>query len=142
MTKGQKLQTHNEVKKRFQEASTRLEGPSERGQDPDDQGQFPAVRTIGHFGDRWILHPLLTMNEPEKALCYLTARAESELTEDGFAAMYLYGSLNGEDRFPELVGNAVYCYKNQRFGVTSPARIGGQPARIDRNFFYLFVVTC
>lgn len=65
--------------------------------------QFPRMRQIGRYGDRWLEHPLPTMNEPEKALCYLTGRPETEVDEDRLAAMYLYCSMYGADRFMELI---------------------------------------
>lgn len=104
MTKGQKLKAFNEARKRFTEAMLQMPGLAERDVKLQlIKDQFPRMRQIGRYGDRWLEHPLPTMNEPEKALCHLTARPETHLDEDRLAAMYLYGSMYGADRFMELV---------------------------------------
>ncbi|NPT54555.1 hypothetical protein [Paraburkholderia elongata] len=105
LTKGQKLKAYNEAQKRFLDAVNRMGGVAN---DFDAKiqlikEQFPLMKEIGKYGDRWLLHPLPTMNEPEKALCHLTARPNAPLPEDRLAAMYLFGSMYGADRFLELV---------------------------------------
>lgn len=53
------------------------------------------ARTIGPWRDRWVLHPLPTMAEPEKAVCYLTDFGDYD--EDHTAWLYNKGSLHGVD---------------------------------------------
>lgn len=38
--------------------------------------QFPALQEIGNERQRWLVHPLPTKNEPEKAVCFLTDRGQ------------------------------------------------------------------
>lgn len=94
----------NEAQKRFAEAKASM------GSMDDDlikialiKEQLPLMKEIGGYKDKWLLHPLPTMNEPEKALAYLSARRGSQVTEDQLAKMYLYGSMYGADRFMELI---------------------------------------
>jgi hypothetical protein len=104
MTKGQKLAAFNEAQKRFAAAKASM------GLLDDEfikialiKEQLPLMKEIGGYKDKWLLHPLPTMNEPEKALAYLTARPDSQVSEDQLAKMYLYGSMYGADRFMELI---------------------------------------
>lgn len=104
MTKGQKLQAFNEATKRFKEAKARLGLASDYAvKIALIKEQFPLASALGNYGDRWLLYPLPSMNEPEKALAYLTRRPDSHLTEDRLAELYLRGSMYGADRFMELV---------------------------------------
>lgn len=50
---------------------------------------------IGPWRDRWVFHPLPTMAEPEKAVCYLTDFKDYD--EDHLAWLYNKGSLHGVD---------------------------------------------
>ena len=36
------------------------------------KARIAAAQSIGQWKDRWVMHPLPSMAEPEKALCYLT----------------------------------------------------------------------
>jgi transposase-like protein len=65
--------------------------------------EYSAMARLGTGGDRWLVHPLPTMNEPEKALCHLTWREDSHLSEDQLCQLYLDGSMYGADRFLELI---------------------------------------
>lgn len=105
MTKGQKLKAYNDAQKRFLDAVKRMGGVANEFDAKIllIKEQFPLMQKIGKYGDRWLLHPLPTMNEPEKALAHLTARPEAKLSESRLAAMYLFGSMYGADRFLELV---------------------------------------
>jgi hypothetical protein len=59
--------------------------------------QLPAMRTIGHWKDRWMEHPLPKMSEPEKAVCHLTDMGN--LSDDHLANLYLKATLHPIDRF-------------------------------------------
>ena len=56
-----------------------------------------AAREIGRWRDRWIVHPLPDMSEPEKAVCYLTDYGDYD--EDHLARLLCKASLHGTDRF-------------------------------------------
>jgi len=103
MTKGQKLKAFNEAKRRFVAAKDRLCSTDEYAVKIQlIKEQFPLMKRIGSYGDHWLLHPLPSMNEPEKALAYLTIRPDSDLTEEQLAELYLSGTMHGADRFLEL----------------------------------------
>ncbi|MGH8049689.1 MAG: hypothetical protein ACREPB_03410 [Arenimonas sp.] len=53
------------------------------------------ARTIGPWKDRWVMHPLPTMAEPEKALCYLTDMGDYD--DDHLAWLHNKASLHGVD---------------------------------------------
>ena len=52
---------------------------------------------IGSWNDRWVSHPLPSMSEPEKALCWLTDRGHLE--EEHIASLMNLASLHAIDRF-------------------------------------------
>ncbi len=52
---------------------------------------------LGKWNDIWIRSPLPSMNEPEKAMCYLTDYKDYD--RDHIAALYGKASLSGIDRF-------------------------------------------
>lgn len=53
--------------------------------------------SIGKRKDRWVVSPLPKMNEPEKAICYLTDYGDYDT--DHLANLYRKASLGGIDRF-------------------------------------------
>jgi hypothetical protein len=55
------------------------------------------MREIGKWKDRWLFHPLPSMSEPEKALCYLTDFGDYD--DDHLARLYNKGSLHAVDSF-------------------------------------------
>ena len=55
------------------------------------------AKLIGKWKDRWVFHPLATMNEPEKALCHLTDLGDLE--PDHAAWLYNRASLHGVDSY-------------------------------------------
>ncbi|MCX7177990.1 MAG: hypothetical protein NTX56_04200 [Proteobacteria bacterium] len=52
---------------------------------------------LGPWKDRWVQHPLPTISEPEKALCYLTDFGQYD--EDHLAWLYSKASLHAVDSF-------------------------------------------
>lgn len=57
--------------------------------------RIAAARTIGQWKDRWILHPLPSMTEPEKALCLLTDFGDYD--PDHLAWLFYKASLHAVD---------------------------------------------
>lgn len=57
-------------------------------------GQMAA---LGKWQDRWLIHPLPDMSEPQKAVCYLTDCGDYDA--DHLARLYKKASLHGIDRF-------------------------------------------
>jgi hypothetical protein len=54
-------------------------------------------RAVGQWNDQWLNHPLPTMSEPEKAVCYLTDFGDYDL--DHLAMLFNKASLQGVDTF-------------------------------------------
>jgi len=52
---------------------------------------------LGHWKDKWLLHPFPNMSEPEKAICYLTDYGDYD--EDHQAWLYNKASMHGIDCF-------------------------------------------
>lgn len=104
MTKPEKLHAFNEAVRQFEAAEAAHPGLKPWQVKLEMvKAEFTRMSRIGEARDRWLLHPLPTMNEPEKALCHLTWRPESHLSENTRAELYLRGSMYGADRFLELV---------------------------------------
>ncbi|MGQ0530492.1 MAG: transposase, partial [Panacagrimonas sp.] len=71
---------------------------------PDDHLQVELIKErlvamapIGKWSDRWLLHPISTMSEPDKAVCYLTDYGD--YAPDRLAWLYKRASLHAIDRF-------------------------------------------
>lgn len=63
------------------------------------------ARQFGRWQDRWMRHPISTLNEPEKAFCLLTD--VGDLDEDHLARLCLRASLHGVDSFFNQVRRRV-----------------------------------
>jgi len=76
--------------------------------------------TIGKWRDRWLIHPIATKNEPEKAVCYLTDRKDYD--EDHLARLYAKASLQGIDRFFGQARHRISVLSRQRPGRANKER--------------------
>jgi len=72
--------------------------------------EMDRMTTIGHWGDRWFIHPTPNMGESDKQICWLVGIdapiAQTQETNEAryeqrihFARLYLKGSLHAVDRF-------------------------------------------
>ena len=59
------------------------------------KARIAAAQSIGQWKDRWVMHPLPSMSEPEKALCYLTDFRDYDA--DHLAWLYNKASLHAVD---------------------------------------------
>lgn len=59
------------------------------------KARIAAAQSIGQWKDRWVMHPLPSMSEPEKALCYLTDFRDFDA--DHLAWLYNKASLHAVD---------------------------------------------
>lgn len=57
------------------------------------------LTAIGKWQDKWLSHPLPSMSEPEKAVCWLTDLNDDAYDEDHLARLYKMASLHAIDRF-------------------------------------------
>lgn len=76
--------------------------------------ELARIASIGQWGDRWLIHPIPDMREPEKRICWLTDidSVEGEKVKrneqlDHFARLYLKASLTSVDRFFMQVRRAI-----------------------------------
>ncbi|MBV8649920.1 MAG: hypothetical protein JO255_00550 [Alphaproteobacteria bacterium] len=86
--------------------------------------QFPALREIGNERQRWLVHPLPTKNEPEKAVCLLTDRGQYT-EEEQLARLYDRASLHAIDNF----------FQETRRSVSILERPVGTPSAAGRVWF-------
>ncbi len=61
------------------------------------KARLAAMKPIGKWSDRWVLHPFPSMSEPEMAICYLTDMGD--YPADQLASLYRRASLHAIDRF-------------------------------------------
>ena len=59
--------------------------------------RFEHAAAYGKWQDRWVEHPIPTMNEPHKAVCWLTQRPDSNPTPMAVAEMALDAGLGPVD---------------------------------------------
>jgi len=69
------------------------------------KGEIAKARQFGHWKDRWVRHPLPTMSEPEKAVCWLTEH--NQFDEDHAAWLYNKASLHAVDAFFQKVRRRI-----------------------------------
>lgn len=81
--------------------------------------RIEAAQAIGKWKDRWVIHPISTMNEPEKALCHLTDFGDYD--PDHAAALYNKASLHGVDSFFNRVRRRVAMLER---GIKSQSNAG------------------
>lgn len=65
------------------------------------KGEIANIRQFGQWKDRWARHPLPTMSEPEKAVCWLTEH--DQFDENHLAWLYNKASLHAVDAFFQKV---------------------------------------
>jgi len=98
--------TINEKRKRLAECKSELERL--RDSYPYDgvdleleliKERMKTLVPIGKWQDKWLYHPLPSMSEPEKAVCWLTDLKDRAYDENHLAHLYKMATLHGIDRF-------------------------------------------
>jgi len=69
------------------------------------KAEIASMRPIGQWKDKWLYHPIPTMSEPDKAVCWLTEH--NGLDEDNVAWLYNRASLHAVDVFFEKVRRSL-----------------------------------
>lgn len=64
--------------------------------------RIKAAAHIGKWKDKWVTHPMPSMNEPEKAVCWLTERDDQDYDELSKAQMYLDAGINAVDNIFQI----------------------------------------
>jgi len=57
---------------------------------------------IGKWKDKWVTHPMPSMNEPDKAICWLTERNNQNYDDMAKAQMYLNAGINAVDNIFQI----------------------------------------
>jgi len=83
--------------------------------------EIAAVSQIGPWKDRWVNHPLPSMSEPEKAMCWLTEH--DQFDEDHVAWLYGKASLHAVDLFFEKVRRRVSLFERSIHSSANNGRI-------------------
>ena len=71
--------------------------------------RIAAMAAIGKWSDRWLLHPISTMSEPDKAACFLTDYGDYDV--DRLARLYQRASLHAIDRFFMQIRRGVNLFE-------------------------------
>jgi len=100
-----KESTIHEKEHAVQKARLRLEDCKERNPGLSDHGlhlalmmgEMAQATALGNYGDKWLAHPVPSMSEPAKKVCWLTDMGDYE--QEHAARLYLRASLHAVDRF-------------------------------------------
>ncbi len=66
------------------------------------QERISKASHIGKWKDKWVTHPLPSMNEPNKAVCWLTEPESGTLPDQEIAQMYLDVGINAVDNIFQI----------------------------------------
>ena len=97
--------TINEKRKRLAECKSELERLRDSYPDGIDleveliKERMERLVAIGKWQDKWLAHPLPSMSEPEKAVCWLTDLKDRAYDVNHLAHLYKMATLHGIDRF-------------------------------------------
>lgn len=95
--------------------------------------EIKSVTTLGHYKDQWVKHPLPSMSESNKAMCWLTEHPDFDL--DHQAWLYNKASLHGVDAFFQKVRRRIAMFERPMhssanggrtwngYGAYNPARV-------------------
>jgi len=86
---------------------------------------------IGQWQDRWVKHPIPSMSEPNKSMCWLTSHAEFD--EDHIAWLYNMVSLHGVDTFFEKIRRRIYMLERPLHSSSNDGRTWSGYAAYDPN---------
>lgn len=70
-----------------------------------------AAAHIGKWKDKWVTHPMPSMNEPDKAVCWLTERADQDYDDMTKAQMYLDAGINAVDNIFQISRRLVNAFE-------------------------------
>ncbi len=66
---------------------------------------------IGKWKDKWVTHPMPSMNEPDKAICWLTERSDHYYDDMTKAQMYLDAGINAVDNIFQISRRLVNAFE-------------------------------
>jgi len=70
-----------------------------------------AAAHIGKWKDKWVTHPMPSMNEPDKAICWLTEKANNQYDDIAEAQMYLDAGINAVDNIFQISRRLVNAFE-------------------------------
>ncbi len=82
--------------------------------------EIERVSELGKFKDRWVQHPLPSMSEANKAMCWLTEHDEYDLTHQAW--LYNKASLHSVDSFFEKIRRRVAMLERPIHSASSAGR--------------------
>lgn len=82
--------------------------------------EIKRVSELGKFKDRWVQHPLPSMSEANKAMCWLTEHDDYDLTHQAW--LYNKASLHSVDSFFEKVRRRVAMLERPIHSASSAGR--------------------
>ena len=72
------------------------------------------IKTAAHIGkwkDKWVTHPMPSMNEPDKAVCWLTDNANNQYDDITMAQMYMNAGINAVDNIFQISRRLVNAFE-------------------------------
>lgn len=82
--------------------------------------EIQAVTPLGNWQDKWVKHPLPSMSESNKAMCWLTEHNEFDL--DHQAWLYNKASLHGIDSFFEKIRRRIAMFERPIHSASNAGR--------------------
>lgn len=64
--------------------------------------RIESAADIGKWKDKWVTHPIPSMNQPDKAVCWLTENSHQEYDQLDKAQMYLDAGINAVDNIFQI----------------------------------------
>lgn len=110
LTVDEKRKFKAEAKKMFETIKS-----SNPGLSPDAiklemlKNEIRSVTTLGSWKDKWVKHPLPSMSESNKAMCWLTEHSDFDL--DHQAWLYNKASLHGVDSFFQKIRRRIAMFE-------------------------------
>jgi len=70
-----------------------------------------AAAHIGKWKDKWVTHPMPSMNEPDKAICWLTENTNNQYDDITMAQMYMDAGINAVDNIFQISRRLVNAFE-------------------------------
>lgn len=103
LTTPKKADLYEKAKQTLSDYRSNLpQGERERAELLLMRDRIHAAARIGKWKDKWVTHPLPSMNEPDKAICWLTERVGKNYDDMTKAQMYLDAGINAVDNIFQI----------------------------------------
>jgi len=124
MTVGDKRRLKEKAKERFDEIWPTIPNPTyDKVKLEMLKEEIRAVIQIGYYKDRWVHHPLPSMSEANKQMCWLTEHEfEDDENGDHVARLYNKVSLHGVDTFFEKIRRRMSMFERPIHSASNKGR--------------------